>query len=420
MMKKLSILAIALLSVATVSARYAPNYGSTINLGGSTLAAPYMNAAITLYNSIFPCPVFVYKQSTGFTGSGAGRADVYNGTLTASVSDSAAPLTETANLPDCFLQIPFILSSVSIIMNPPSTVVDSTGCTWTVNKSDIRLTGADLCAIFTATSPTDPAVQWETYFAKPYNNATAVTPSATCTVMPYTAPILPADYTQIKTFARSDSSGTSAIFTTYLNMCGGCTSVMPNDSTVFGNPPVTPSTVFPLATPENGTPAMLAAVQSTADSMGYAGTGDNLGQSVPSPFALLLEANGVTTDLADFLSPEVNTNISNAQVGNPSCTNLVCQPNAYPMVQAELFDVFGTQTTEWISCNISQFILFLLTQGQKLGVPGFVNMTTECLSASLIFLDSIAPAICNPCIPPCIPCQSPTVCPSLPCPSCQI
>ncbi len=218
MMKKLSILAIALFTVAGVSAKYAPSYGATISLGGSTLAAPYMNAAIALYNSIFPCPTFVYLQTTpGFAGSGTGRADVYNSTLNASVSDAPAPATETANLPDCFLQIPFILSSVSIIMNPPATITLSTLpgpvlTTYTVNAADIRLTAYDLCAIYTA-STAGAATQWETYLAKPYNSGalTVTTPTGT---VPTT--------TQITTFARSDSSGTSAIFTTWLNMCASC------------------------------------------------------------------------------------------------------------------------------------------------------------------------------------------------------
>ncbi len=409
-MKKLSILAIALLTVAGVSAKYAPNYGATINLGGATLAAPYMKAAIALYNSIFPCPTVTYKQTALFAGSGNGRAAVYNGTLDASVSDAVAPATETANLPDCFLQIPFILSSVSIIMNPPATVLDSMGNTFTVIPANIRLTGADLCAIYTANDLEDPAIYWETYLAQPYNANTALT-------MPgYTAP---PEYnaTQINIFARLDNSGTSAIFTTYLNTSGDCTSVPANTQTIFtGNPPT--STIFPLASPVTGSSGMLSAVNATQNSMGYVGTGDNLAQTAPLPTALLAVSNATlpTPPTSDFVSP-TNINVMAAQINNPSCTDLVSQPNAYPMVEAELFDVFGTQATSWLSCNISQFILFLLTQGQKLNVPGFVTMTQACLTASLLNLDSISTAICNPCVPQCIPCASPEVCP-VTCPTC--
>ena len=415
-MKKLSILAIALLTVAGVSAKYAPSYGSTISLGGSTLAAPYMNAAIALYNSIFPCPTFVYLQTTPFAGSGTGRADVYNGTLNASVSDAPAPATETANLPDCFLQIPFILSSVSIIMNPPATITLSTLpgpvlTTYTVNAADIRLTAYDLCAIYTA-STAGAATQWETYLAKPYNSAALSNPT----------PGTVATTTQITTFARSDSSGTSAIFTTWLNMCASCVGpngpIPANTSVIFPSPAPAPSPYFPLAMREGTTPNMLAAVAATANSIGYVGTGDNLNQTAPLATALLAEAGtGTNPPASDFVSA-TNANVVAAQINNPSCTNLVCQAGAYPMVQAELFDVFGTQTTSWIACNISQFILFLLTQGQKLNVPGFVNMTPACLQASLVYLDSIAPAICNPCVPPCVPCASQAVCP-VTCPTCQ-
>ncbi len=264
MMKKRSLLLIAVLTFASVSAKFAPNYGSTITLGGSTLATPYMQAVIALYNSIFPCPKIVYKQTIGFTGSGAGRADVYAGLLNASISDSPAPTTETTNLPDCFLQIPFILSSVSIVMNPPATVTTTNNVSLTVYPNEINFTAADLCKIFTA--PHGSPEIWETYLGNSYNQFASQ-------ILTSTTPIV--------TFARSDASGTSATFTSYLATCGPCAGVTANTQNVL-------PTVFPNALGVNGTLAMLAAVKATANSIGYAGTGDNLATVPPLAVAGLL------------------------------------------------------------------------------------------------------------------------------------
>ncbi len=48
MMKKLAILSIALLTCVSASAKFAPGFGANIKLGGSSLAAPYMTAVVSL------------------------------------------------------------------------------------------------------------------------------------------------------------------------------------------------------------------------------------------------------------------------------------------------------------------------------------------------------------------------------------
>ncbi len=410
-MKKLAILSLALLTSVSVSAKYAPSYGSTISIGGSTLAENYMDAAISLYNTIFPCPTFVYKQTAEFSDSFRGRYDVYNGLLDASVSDFLAPATETRNLPDCFLQIPFILSSVSVIYNLPASVTQSNGSTYNpatclTPAGVLRLTGEDLCRIYTGATNADTL--WETYLAKPYN--CNVSFSSTNRITP---------------FARGDASGTNQAFTTYLNDCGNCTAVNAGDPKPHFLNVTTADKVYSSA-------EMIEEIRKTGGSIGYVGTGANLISLPTVPAALLLQGGLMppTDNLHqnDFISPTDDEAIQNAQIdsviNNQVCNDLICQfaphsnpGHVYPIVTAEYFDLFGTQPIEWIACNLTQFIVFLLTQGQKLGVRGFVPMTQDCLNASKILLDSIAPAICKPCVEPCIPCRTPEFC-EVACPTC--
>ncbi len=407
-MKKLAILSVALLTCVSTSAKFAPSFGSTIKLGGSEAAEGYMDAAIALYNSIFPCPTFVYKQGTLFSDDIVGRQAVYNGLLNASVSDFKAPSSETANLPDCFLQIPFILSSVSIIYTLPATVTDASGFVYhlpaDLTDGVLRLTAADLCEIYTNVFNT-----WETYLARPYNLNDSFTGGSSSS-------------TRLFQFARNDASGINQAFTTYLHDCGNCSGVIANDP----NPANNPNTLFTSAGGASSSADMISDVAITPHSLGYVITGANLA-SFPNLPAAFLQGAGLSTFLEDFVGPN-DASVQAAQIGNPNCTNLLCQPSAdprvtpgaivtYPLVTAEFIDLFGTQSTKGIACNLSQFTLFLLSQGQRLGVPGFVPMTQDCLCASKEQLDSISTGICKPCIEPCVPCDSPKVCVPT-CPTC--
>ncbi len=410
MMKKLAILSVALLTCVSASAKFTPSFGSTIKLGGSSNANAYMDAVIALYNDIFPCPTFVYKQGPLFTDDFVGRKDVYNGMLDASVSDFKAPSSETANLPDCFLQIPFILSSVSIIYNIPPTVTNASGFVYHLPADLVdgvlRLTASDLCQIYTS----GVTVYWETYLAKPYNVS-----DSTLLLN-----------TQMFRFARTDANGTNQAFTTYLHDCGNCSRVIANDP----NPTNNPNTLFEFDAGASSSADMISGVATAGDSIGYIGTGSNLAAfpNLPLPAAFLL-GGGLTDgfNLNHFVGPNF-ANVQAAQINNPNCTNLICQPSedpnvtpgaivTYPLVIAEYIDLFGPQVTEWFACNLSQFIQFLLMDGQKISVPGFVPMTQSCLSASRESLDSISAVICEPCIEPCIPCDSPAIC-TPNCPTC--
>jgi len=324
---------------------------------------------------------------------------VYNGALDASVSDFQAPSSETANLPDCFLEIPFILSSVSVIYKLPNNLVQTAPVAQNpyvfAPGFQLRLTAQDLCRIYL-----DPTETWEDILSRPYNLDNTVT---------FGTP-----FHSIEHVARFDASSINQAFNTYLSECGGSCTVISGSQF--------PPSFDVSATPAFSDTQVISTVQSSAHgAIGYVGTGSNLSSVAPhSPAALLLEA-GVPVPTTNghnsqFLAPTDN-NVRAAQINNSSCTNLICQPSAYPIVTAEFIDLFGTQPTSFVACNLIQFVLFLLTQGQKLNIPGFVSMTQECLCESKEFLDDISTAICQPCIPPCIPCASPEFCPPT-CPTC--
>ena len=356
-MKRVLLLSSLLFAFSGLQAQLPVPFGGTIQGAGSSQANPFMQALVKKYNSIFPCPVFTYTASS----SGAGRLAVYNGQVTFAVSDTFAPASEAVQ-PDTFLQIPFILSSTAIIYNLPADFSAPAGFV-------LKLTAADLCAIYGT-----GGVTWQSILTNANNNQVYNNPNSL-----------------IEPFARSDNSGTTGLFSGYL-ACSGTTSTTVAQ---FINWPGVAAGDFVA-----GSSAMTAAVFSNAGSIGYVGTGD----AIPAGFTTTAKNIALLPDAGNpafFLSPTVNANVAAAQVGAATadaCTSLLCVPGAYPIVSAELLDVFATQPTTFIACNVEQFIAFTLSEGQKLGVTGFVPMTQACLAISRQ-LNDISAAIEKPCIP---------------------
>ncbi len=341
------------------------------------------------------------------------------------MSDAPAPATETQFLPDCLLEIPFLVSAVAIPYHLPN--ITFAGGMFTVCKGGVakiytttaalaadlaangglRLTGSDLCSIYT--NPTTEF--WEDFLSRPYNLGGQPT-GCIAPVNTHNYPLIPV--------ARLDSSGTSQVFTTYLANCGNCPGITPNNPLPAGTPPLfTDSQFTSLVVRVSGGIALVNYVAANPGTLGYAGLGDIAVSNNPNiPVALILEAGGSSTVNADFLAPTA-ANVQ-AAVSSGNCTSLTCVPGAYPIVTVELFEVFGTQPTDFIACNVKQFILFLLTQGQKFAsqVPGYFPMSQDCIAASKALLDDIGSAICQPCIEPCIPCATVATCPEA-CPTCN-
>lgn len=263
------------------------------------------------------------------------------------------------------MQIPFILSSTAIVYNLPADFVAPAGFV-------LKLTATDLCNIYGT-----GGVTWQSIL----NNANNGQAYANAALL-------------IEPFARSDNSGTTGVFSGYLACAGTtCTTVAQ-----FINWPGVAAGDFVA-----GSAGITTAVSATPGSIGYVGTGDALSAGFTTTTKNIALLPAVNSGV--FLSTTVNANVA-AQTGASTlveCTALLCVDDAYPAVSAELLDVFATQPTTFIACNVEQFIAFALSEGQKLGVPGFVPMTVNCLAASRT-LNNISAAIEKPCQPICSPC----------------
>jgi len=424
-MKKQLLLSALLLSAVYADASFKIPFGAQITGAGSTAAAPFMTFLINKYNHIFPCPQFIYKQSPAglFAGSNNGLARVLGTATTFGVTDNIVPRDVLTDSPDCILEIPFIITSLSIIYRLPrlTTGVDFTPSSPATWPGHLNISPEDLCAIYTGNT-----VTWDQLLLRQYNGGQVW-----------------AVLSPVPAFARADESGSTEIFARYLacsninNPNGACSSfaAAPNPQGPFFAPN-TP-TWGPNVLPVMGSLGMVNAVKNAVGpaapngAIGYVATpvacaagfvtpttGSGAGYPIGTAGLFVEGSTGFTSpaqnaygNRANYVQPTeasvhdaINFNVSCL----PSCTDLLCVKGAYPIVYSLRFVLFATQPVDLIACNIAQFILFTLTEGQKIAdicLPcGYFPLPSECRDESLLQLDRITSAICEPCIPPCNPC----------------
>lgn len=148
-----------------------------LNGAGATFPQPFISATITAYASIKPNVQINYQG----VGSGSGINSLISKTVDFAASDAPLNSNQTASLPSPALHIPETIGAVTIAYNLP-----------TINTG-LKLTGDVVAKIYlgTITNWNDPAIA-------------TLNPGVT----------LP-DHT-ITTVHRSDSSGTTNVFTKYL------------------------------------------------------------------------------------------------------------------------------------------------------------------------------------------------------------
>jgi len=418
-MKKLILLSIMLLVASFAEAKFALPHGAEILGAGSSLAASYMDALIAKYNKIFPCPQFVYKQSPAALFSEAAGVDrVIDGTVTFAVSDTPLSAATINSAPDCLLQIPFILGSLSIIYRTPTGFTPSNPI-W---PNHLNISPADLCTIYTDAAST---ITWSVLLSRQYNGA-QVCSGTGCTDL-------------VKAYARSDSATETGLFTQYLdcsNPSGATTAC--NQYARSANPngpffaPVVPTwstNVLP-ASGSNGIAQAVAAADGLGGrpngAIGYVDSvvacefgfipGSMNQPAVGFPFGVagLYSGTGTILDQINYVQPTTTT----VQAANPDCIagTFLCVVGAYPIVFEELFVLYAGQPDSLFACNIAQFIQFALTQGQK--ICGATPLQTDCITDGFEQLTTIHSAICDPCLEPCNPCLGQT-CPLPECPPCK-
>lgn len=276
-------------SSGTTANRNGSGSGAIINGAGSTFAAPMYQQWAGEYHSGVKGVQINYQA----IGSGGGIAEFTQGVVDFGATDAPMTAAEQSAAQGAqgaaVLSIPMILGSVAIIYNLSGT-------------QSLNLDGPTLANIYLGniTKWNDPAIK-------------QLNPGVT----------LPSD--AIQPVQRSDSSGTSYVFTSYLS------TVSPAWTTAVGS---SKAPTWPVGTGATGSSGVAAAVQQTKGAIGYVEYGYASQNHIP--FAALKNAAGAVVApsqastlaaTAGFSFPSDLTNLTFSLVNS---TN----PAAYPIVTA--------------------------------------------------------------------------------------
>lgn len=337
-------------SVAS-SASPASSSGGAVALTetGSTLMFPLFGAWQTAYNKVFPN----VNLTTAGTGSGTGIADASNGTVTMGGSDaylSGAEMAQDHNL----LNIPLAVSAVMISYNLPGVT------------GHLKFNGTVLSKIYAGkiTKWNDPAIK-------------ALNPGVTLPSM------------AIAALHRSDSSGTTFVFVSYLN------SQDPADwpSAQVGTTVNWASS--PGSAGELGNGGMVAACGTTKGCLAYIGTSyltqttaAHLGEGELANKAgkyTLPDAKSIQAALAQF---EAATPANETQpLINTSA------PTGYPDINYEYVIVSKKQSSAAEAAALKAFLKWTLTTGSSatfLGPVNFQPLSPKVKALSLAQINSIS------------------------------
>jgi phosphate transport system substrate-binding protein len=287
----------------------------TLNASGSTFQLTFQQAAIQAYKSIEPGVTVNY----GGGGSGKGRTDLSSGTVQFAGSDSPIPSDEAANFKGkTVLYFPVIIGPITMSYN-------LTGVT------NLKLTPTVIADIFQAkiTKWNDPAI-------------TKINPGVK----------LPS--TSITIARRSDSSGTTANFSLFLQDAVPSVWKLGTSSTI--NWPAN-------SRGGNGNGGVAQIVKTTPGAIGYVDYSDAKASGLS--FASVQNQDG------DYVAPSVasaTAAASHATVAPNLTFAAVWQPGAtsYPITYQSWDLVFQKQSSANTTKLLKGYIGYLLGAGQKL------------------------------------------------------
>jgi phosphate transport system substrate-binding protein len=321
-------LGIVLLAAACSSNPGTPTSSSSssvINGAGSTFAAPMYQQWAGQYHRSVNKGVQINYQAIG---SGGGISEFTQGVVDFGATD--APMTATeqsaaqAGQGSVVLHIPMIIGAVAIAYNEPGV-------------KSLKLDGPTLANIYLG-----KITKWNDAAIKKLNPGVS----------------LPSD--AIQPVERSDSSGTSYAFTSYLAQ------ISPAWATQVG---ASKSPTWPTGTGATGTSGVAAAIQQTKGALGYV----EYGYAVQGhlPVASLVNASGQT------VAPSTaSTNAASAAATYPTdLTNLTFSLNnspasgAYPIVTPTYILVAQKQKDAAKGQNLTAWLKWDLASAQQNGVP---------------------------------------------------
>jgi phosphate transport system substrate-binding protein len=292
----------------------------TINASGSTFQTNFQQGAISAFKTVQPGITVNY----GGGGSGAGRTALYANTVLFAGSDSAIPASETSKVPagKTVLYFPVQIGPIAIAYN----LSGVTG---------LKLNAAVLAGIFQGTITT-----WNAAQIKALNPSLSL-PSTTIT------PVV-----------RSDSSGTTANFSTYLEDAAGSAWKLGSASTI----------TFPkTAHAANGGSGLAQAVKATSGSIGYVdfstatASGLSAASILNSAGAYVAPSPAGATAAATHVTPKANLTFSTAD--EPGATS-------YPITYQSWDLVYATQPNANDAALLKAYLGYLLgPAGQALLTP---------------------------------------------------
>jgi phosphate transport system substrate-binding protein len=327
-------------SSAASSSSSSAAVNGTINASGSTFQTNFQQAAISGFKTVQPGVTVNY----GGGGSGAGRTALYSSTVLFAGSDSPIPASEKSKVPagKTVLYFPVQVGPIAMAYNLSGV-------------SNLKLDATTLAGIFQGTIKTwdDPAIK--------ALNAGVSLPS-----------------TAITPVVRSDSSGTTANFSSYLVKAAGSAWKLGTASTI----------TFPSsAHAASGGSGVAQAIKSTSGSIGY--VDDSTAK------ASGLSAASVKNAAGDYVAPSTAGATAAATQVTPAADltfSTVNEPGAtsYPVTYQSWDLVYATQPSASDAALLKAYLGYLLGPGQQLLTPlGLAPLPTAIDSAAVAQLSKI-------------------------------
>jgi phosphate transport system substrate-binding protein len=303
--------------------------GTTITETGSTLLFPLFGAWQTAYNTAVPA-VKIYSAGTG---SGTGITDAATGTATIGGSDaylSAAEMAQTAGLID----IPLTVAAVMVNYNVPGI------------KAPLKLNGTVLAKIYSG-----KITNW---------NDKAIAALNKGVKLPNLA---------ITTVHRADSSGSSFLFTSYLNAQD------PADwaSGLVGTTVTWPTT--PKTAAETGSGAMVTACGTIKGCIAYIGisyesktAAANLGIA-----SLLNKGGGFVQPTPASISAALATFSGSTPANGAQSLIDTTAATGYPIINYEYAVVLTKQPNAALASALKAFLTWTITTGSSSKFLSAVN-----------------------------------------------
>jgi phosphate transport system substrate-binding protein len=318
---------------------------STLNGAGSTFAAPMYQQWAGQYKASHG--VQINYQGIG---SGGGISEFTQGVIDFGATDAPMTGTEKASAQaaqgSVVLHIPMIIGAVAIIYNEPGV-------------SGLKLDGPTLAKIYLGTIKkwNDPAIK-------------ALNPGVA----------LPSD--PIQPVERSDSSGTSFAFTSYLS------AVAPTWASQVG---ASKAPAWPTGTGATGTSGVAAAVQQAKGAIGYVEYGYAVNAHLP--------VTSMKNSSGQFVAPALaSTNAASAAANYPTdLTNLTFSLNnssasgAYPIVTPTYILIAQTQKNSAKGKALKAWMEWDLASAQQNTVSslGYAPLPSKLITLDLAALNTV-------------------------------